>query len=207
MPADALFEILAEGKYMRFVRKGHWEFAERNQALGAVVIVAVTPENELVLVQQHRIPVGADVIELPAGLVGDVPGEPTHDWGLQARRELLEETGFHARRVEPLTRGPVSAGFGSEVVDFYLATGLDRKHDGGGVEHENIVVHLVPLDKVPAWLKRKQRQGLLVDPKIFAGLYFAQQAKKAATPTRRGDHAAKPRRPAKRSPGRPSRGS
>ncbi|MCY2963503.1 MAG: NUDIX hydrolase [Planctomycetota bacterium] len=176
MNLNAPVEVLAEGKYMRMVRRGTWEYAERNSALGAVVIVAVTPGRELVLVEQHRVPVNAAVIELPAGLVGDIPGESTDDWGVQAKRELLEETGFDARRVKHLATGPVSAGFGTEEVDFYLATGLKRVHAGGGVEHENITVHVVPLDRVPAWLNRQRKRGVLVDLKVYAGLYFASVA-------------------------------
>lgn len=161
---------------MRLVRKGRWEYAERNVARGAVVIVPITEERELVLIEQHRVPIGGRIIELPAGLVGDIAGEPIHDWGLVAKRELLEETGFRARRVKRLSAGPVSAGFSSETVAFYLATGLVREHAGGGVDHEEISVHVVPIDKVEGWLKRRERAGLQIDQKIFAGMHFAMQA-------------------------------
>lgn len=164
--------VLAAGKYIRLVQEGQWEYAERAVACGAVAIVAVTDDQDLVLVEQHRVPMGGPTIELPAGLVGDIPGESVADWGEIARRELLEETGFQARRMTRLTFGPMSAGFSSETVALYRASGLKRVHDGGGVEHEQIRVHLVPLSRVEAWLKRKGRSGIHIDQKIFAGLYF-----------------------------------
>lgn len=167
-------KILGSGKYIRLVREGTWEYAERAVACGAVAIVAVTDAEELVLVEQHRVPMGGPTIELPAGLVGDIAGEATDDWAVVARRELLEETGFRARGMKRLTFGPMSAGFSSETVALYQASGLTRLHAGGGVEHEAIEVHLVPLTKVEGWLRRKERAGLHIDQKIFAGLYFTR---------------------------------
>jgi ADP-ribose pyrophosphatase len=168
-------KILGSGKYIRLIQEGQWEFAERAVASGAVAIVAVTDEQELVLVEQHRVPMGGATIELPAGLVGDIAGEATDDWSVIARRELLEETGFRARGMKRLTFGPMSAGFSSETVALYRATGLKRIHEGGGVEHESIVVHLVPLDRVERWLQRQARRGRHIDQKIFAGLYFTRR--------------------------------
>ncbi|HEX4000846.1 MAG TPA: hypothetical protein VHX65_20025, partial [Pirellulales bacterium] len=71
-------KTLASGKYLRLLAQAHWEFAERVNATGAVVIVAMTDERKLLLVEQYRIPVGCRVIELPAGLVGDVPDADSH---------------------------------------------------------------------------------------------------------------------------------
>jgi ADP-ribose pyrophosphatase len=189
-------EILAAGRFLRLVRRGTWEYAERVHPRPAVVIVAVTPAGELVLVEQFRVPLQARVIELPAGLVGDVPGDDHPDPRTHARRELLEETGFRARRMQRLFGGPVSAGFGTETVEFFLATGLDRIGPGGGVEGEQIDLHLVPLDQVESWLKRRIRQDRLADPKIFAGLYFARQVVQLGS----GELAAKPRTTARRRP-------
>ena len=166
-------EVLAQGRFMRLVKRGHWEYAERCSACGAVVLVAVTPAGKLLLTEQFRVPLNQPVIELPAGLVGDIPGEEDEAWAEAARRELLEETGYDAKRMVHLTTGPISAGFGTETISYYHAKNLKKVADGGGVEHENITVHEVPLDKVPAWLRKQQRAGKLVDPKVYAGLYFA----------------------------------
>ena len=183
-------EFLARGRFLSLVREGRWEYATRTEGLGAVVIVPVTPAGELVLVEQYRIPVAGPVLELPAGLVGDTPGEPTDTWEVPARRELLEETGFAARQCKRLVEGPVSAGFGDERVEFWLATGLTRVHAGGGVEHEQIRVHVVALDKLPAWLERQRRRGTLVDLRVYAGIWFAERWLRS-----RKRPAAKPRPP------------
>jgi ADP-ribose pyrophosphatase len=166
------FEVLAEGRHLRLVRRRGWEYAERTNAVAIVVLVAVTAEGRLLLTEQHRVPVGGPVIELPAGLVGDRPGEADEDLVTAARRELLEETGYEAGAVRPLAAGPPSAGLSSEVVTFLLAGDLRRVAAGGGDEHEAITVHEVPLTTVADWLAAQARAGRLVDPKVYAGLYL-----------------------------------
>ena len=89
-----------------------------------------------------------------------------------ARRELIEETGFEAGLIEALTQGPSSSGLTSETVTLFLATQLRRVGEGGGVGHEGITVHEVPLPQVHRWLEAKSKSGVLVDPKVYAGLYF-----------------------------------
>ena len=166
--------VLAEGKYLRLVQQGGWEYAERCNATGAVLIVAITREKKVLLTEQYRLPVSARVIELPAGLVGDIPEQADEDWAEAARRELLEETGYDARGMTHMANGPISAGFGNETIAIFRATGLKKVEAGGGIEGEDIVVHEVPLDRIRPWLQSKARAGLLVDPKIYAGLYFAR---------------------------------
>jgi ADP-ribose pyrophosphatase len=166
-------EVLAEGKYLRFLRDGSWEYVMRPHSTGVVVVVAVTPARELILVEQHRVAVHASVIELPAGLVGDTSallGEPLET---AARRELIEETGYEAERMVELAAGPIAVGASSEIVTFFHAQGLRRIGAGGGDDTEEITVHPVPLGDLRAWLAEKRRAGYLVDPKIFAGLYLA----------------------------------
>ena len=63
---------LYEGDWLRLVRIGHWESCERTHGQGmAVIVIAVTPADEVLFVEQYRIPLGARTIEMPAGLVGD----------------------------------------------------------------------------------------------------------------------------------------
>lgn len=165
---------LFTGKFLTLIKEGHWEYAERVNATGAAIIVAVTDEQKLLLVEQYRIPVHARTIELPAGIIGDEPGAANELFADAARRELLEETGYSASHMEALTHGPASSGLTSETVTIFRATGLRRTGKGGGVAHEEITVHEVPLTNVDEWLERQAKSGALIDPKIYAGLYFVR---------------------------------
>ena len=105
-------------------------------------------------------------------IIGDEPGGCDESHAEAAKRELLEETGYSAERIETLTTGPASSGLTSEVVTLLRASGLKRVYAGGGVGHENIIVHEVPLNEVHDWLAAKASAGLLIEPKVYAGLYF-----------------------------------
>ena len=167
-------ETLHQGRWLRLSRRGHWEYAERVHAQGmAVIVIAVTPEDRLLFVEQYRVPLQARTIEMPAGLVGDQAGEDTLEDA--ARRELLEETGWQAARVELLLVGPTSSGMSSERIAFLRARELTRVHAGGGVDGEDIVVHEVPRSEAPVWLMHKQREGYELDLKLWAGLWMLER--------------------------------
>ena len=165
-------ETLYEGKWLRMKRRGTWEYCERSHGTSgmAVIIVAVTPQDEVLFVEQYRIPLGARTIEMPAGLVGD---DHAHDT-LQdaARRELVEETGWHPNRVDVLLIGPTSSGMSNERIAFVRARELEKVGDGGGVDNEDIIVHAVPRAQAPAWLMQKQREGYELDLKLWGGLWM-----------------------------------
>ncbi|ODU53605.1 MAG: DNA mismatch repair protein MutT [Lysobacteraceae bacterium SCN 69-48] len=166
-----LKQTLYEGQWLRLVRIGHWESCERTHAQGmAVIVIAVTPADEVLFVEQFRIPLGARTIEMPAGLVGDDHAEDTLVDA--ARRELVEETGWSPGRVEVLLTGPTSSGMSNERIAFVRARDLVRVGDGGGVDDENIVVHAVPRAQAPAWLMRKRAEGYELDLKLWAGLWM-----------------------------------
>lgn len=167
--------VVSSGKYIRLVREGTWEWAERTNASGVVVVVATTPDDTLLFVEQHRLPVGGRVIEMPAGLAGDVAGEEDEALERAANRELEEETGWRAARISRLTHGPVSAGMTSEVLTFFRATDLTRVSAGGGDPSEDIVVHEVPVAQAHDWLAEQAAAGIMADPKVYAGLYFLQR--------------------------------
>ena len=112
------------------------------------------------------------VIELPAGLAGDVVGEEAESLATAAARELVEETGYEAREIRLLTEGPSSAGLTDEMITFFLMTGLTKVSDGGGDASENILVHSVPLTDLPDWLEERRRAGWALDPKIYVGLFW-----------------------------------
>jgi ADP-ribose pyrophosphatase len=160
------------GKFLALVKEGHWEYVDRTNATGAAITVAVTEEQRLLLVEQYRIPVHLRTIELPAGIIGDEAECADEAQAEAARRELREETGYDAAHIEALTTGPASSGLTSEVVTLFLATQLRRVGKGGGVANENIIVHEVALSEVHDWLEVKAKAGMLIDPKIYAGLYF-----------------------------------
>ena len=167
-------ETLCNGKWLRLKRRGRWEFAERVNAGGGVIIVAVTPEDRLLLVEQYRAAIESKTIEMPAGLVGDLAHSADEHAVEAARRELLEETGYEAGRIEFLMAGPSSSGMSNEIMAFVRAYDLVRVHAGGGDETEDIIVHEVPRADAPRWLLQKIREGFSVDPKMFAGLYFLE---------------------------------
>ncbi len=165
---------LHTGRHLSLVRRGHWEFATRHGATGVVGLVAVTEDAKMVLVEQARPPLGKQVIELPAGLAGDIAGEESESLITAARRELLEETGYDAQEVKLLTEGPSSAGLTDEMISFFLMTGLTKTSAGGGDASEDILVHEVPLTQMPEWLEERRQAGWAIDPKIYVGLFWIE---------------------------------
>jgi ADP-ribose pyrophosphatase len=167
--------LLHAGRHLRLMQRGHWEYVDRTKASGAAVILALTDEGNLVLIEQFRPPVNARTIELPAGLAGDVQGFESEEFVAAARRELLEEAGYEAAEWTHLLTAPSSAGLTTEMFALFRARRLRRVGSGGGVEGESITVCEVPVAKIDAWLRARIHEGLWVDPKVYAGLWFLQQ--------------------------------
>lgn len=167
-------EVLHSGKFLEFFNRGGWEYVQRRKAKGVVCALAVTGEKQVVLCEQFRPPVGKRVIELPAGLAGDIPYQEDEPLLSAAKRELKEETGYIAENWTRLTEGPSSAGLSTEVITFFHATGLSRISQGGGDHTEDIKVHHVDASDVVDWCHRRESEGLMVDFKIFAALYLAR---------------------------------
>ena len=165
-------ELLYQGEWLRLVRHGHWESCERTHGKDglAVLVIAVTPDDEVLFVEQYRVPLGAPTIEMPAGLVGDDHDDDSLE--AAARRELIEETGWEPGRVDVLLVGPTSSGMSNERIAFARALDLRKVGDGGGVNDEAITVHAVPRSQAPAWLMQKHREGYELDLKLWAGLWM-----------------------------------
>lgn len=168
-------EVLARGKYLQLVRRNDWEFCERVIGTGVVLIVAVTPDRKILLVEQFRPALNAAVLEVPAGLVGDIESAPGEAFAEAAKRELVEETGYEAKQMTYLTEGPVSSGITNETVSFFFASDLKKIGAGGGDSTENITVHEVELDAVESFIASRAQHGVLTDPKLFAAIYFAKK--------------------------------
>lgn len=166
-------ETLFETRWLGLYRIGRWDFVKRPNADACVGILALTPDDEIVLIEQFRVPVQQKVIEIPAGLVGDEEEFRGEDLSATAARELLEETGYRAGKIELLLASPTSAGMTPEITHLFQATHLVKEHAGGGTEHEDIQVHLVPRHELRAWLKSKEADGYLIDFKIHAALWAA----------------------------------
>jgi ADP-ribose pyrophosphatase len=175
-------KILGEGRFVRLLENDGYEYAERKGCTGIISVVAVSDRNELIFVEQFRPALGSRTIELVAGLAGDEGPESLEE---AARRELLEEAGYHASTLELLMVGPSAGGISTSRVHFYLAQGATKAHEGGGVEGEDITVHVVPVAEAYDWLQRRSQGELLVDPKVFLGIAVAHLGwNGAATPTR-----------------------
>jgi ADP-ribose pyrophosphatase len=161
--------ILFEGRHMRLLERGGWEYVEHRSAPESVMIVALTDTGEIVLCEEHRPALGVPCISLPAGLAGDEGPESLED---AARRELSEETGFTADSFEPIGRGPGAMGSTSEVVNFFLARSARRAGEQAAADRALIRVHVVLLERLEDWCRAREAEGLLIDPKLFAGLHL-----------------------------------
>lgn len=168
---DQDITVHASGRYLRLVERDRWEYATRSNARGVVILVPVTDDGCLLLVEQYRTPVQSRVIELPAGLVGDV-ADREEPLLTAARRELLEETGYEADEWSVMLECPSSSGMSDEIITFVQARGMRKTGPGGGDASEDIEVHCVPVDDVAGWLQVRIAEGILVDPKIWAALYW-----------------------------------
>lgn len=170
-------KVLARGNHLELVQQDRWEFASRPNVTGIVAIVAVTDDRKLLLIEQHRVPVGKHVIELPAGLAGDADEHRLEPLELAARRELLEETGYEASTWRKVAEGTPSAGLSDEIITLFHATGLKKTGSGEGDGSEQITLHEIPLADVADWLSQRVQQGCMVDLKVYSGLYFAMSAR------------------------------
>jgi ADP-ribose pyrophosphatase len=161
---DAPLQTMWQGKYISALKRGRWEFVSRTGSTNAVVILA-EHDGKVILIEQYRVPVGRRCVELPAGLVGDEDKNATVEG--TAVKELEEETGFTADRIERLGEFQSSPGMVAESFTLVRAHGVRKVGEGGGTENEDITVHLVPRAEIPAFVEQHRAAGCAVDVKLL----------------------------------------
>ena len=166
MPEDPE-EIVWQGHYITAKRRGRWEYVGRARNIRAAVILAIDDTDHVLLVEQYRTPLGRTCIELPAGLIGDQDDNTGEDTLAAAARELEEETGYRAGRIETLGEFWSSPGMVSESFTLLRAYDLERVGPGGGIEGENITVHRVALAGIDAFLAQRRALGNAIDVKLL----------------------------------------
>jgi len=152
------------GKFIVAKTRGKWEYVGRTRGVRAAVIVAIDAD-DIILVEQFRVPLGRRCLELPAGLVGDETANETIDHA--AARELEEETGYRPARIEAIGEFASSPGMVTETFTLVRASGLTKVGDGGGVDDEDITVHRVPLSEVATFLAARRAAGTVADVKLL----------------------------------------
>jgi ADP-ribose pyrophosphatase len=165
--ADKPVETMWEGRFITAKRRGRWEYVGRSRGIHAAVILAIDPDDHVILVDQFRVPLGKRCIELPAGLVGDHEEHADEDAAVAASRELEEETGYRAGRMEKVGEFYSSPGMVSESFTLFRAHDLVKVGDGGGIESEDIVVHRIPVSGIKEATAQWREQGYAIDVKML----------------------------------------
>lgn len=165
--AEAPEEVMWQGRFITARKRGRWEYVGRARGIRAAVILAVDPEDHVILVDQYRVPLGKRCIELPAGLVGDHDDFADEVASVAAARELEEETGYRAGRIENMGEFHSSPGMVSESFTLFRAHDLVKVGEGGGVDSEDIVVHRVPVTEIEQAITEWRKAGYAMDVKLL----------------------------------------
>jgi ADP-ribose pyrophosphatase len=164
-------EVMWQGRFITARKKGKWEYVARARGIRAAVILAIDEDEQgdeyVILVEQFRVPLGRPCIEMPAGLIGDHDDNEGEDDTIAAARELEEETGYQADRMEVVGEFYSSPGMVSESFTLLRAHGLTQVSEGGGVEGENITVHRIKLDRIERAIAEWRAQGRAIDVRIL----------------------------------------
>ena len=158
-------QVVWQGRFITTKQRGNWEYVSRARNIRAAVILAIDEADHVLLVEQYRVPLRRNCIELPAGLVGDTTeGEDATE---AATRELEEETGYTAARMEVVGEFFSSPGMVTESFTLLRAHGLTQTGPGGGVDDENIITHRVARADIPAFIAAKRAEGAAIDVKLL----------------------------------------
>ncbi len=164
---EAPIDTRWEGRFITVKQQGTWEYVSRSRGIHAAVILAIdegADGRHVILVEQYRVPLKVNCLELPAGLVGDDGTAEVAE--VAAQRELEEETGYQATRWRTVGEFYSSPGMVSESFTLLVATGLTKVGAGGGVDGEDIIVHRVPLDGIADFVAAKRAEGCGIDVRV-----------------------------------------
>ena len=167
-------QIVWQGDYITAKKRGRWEYASRARGIRAAAIVAIDEDGCVILVEQYRVPLGKVCLEIPAGLIGDDDGAEDESATDAAIRELEEETGYRAGRMEVLGEFHSSPGMVSESFTLLRAHDLEKIGEGGGTDGEDITVHRVALAHLRQFVANWRLKGHVVDVRI--AMLMATQA-------------------------------
>jgi len=180
-------EVLHRGHFVEFridtVERADGSRAERDVAghPGAVAVVALDPDGQVLLVRQYRHPAGQVLLEIPAGTLDRDPADGSaEDPDAAARRELEEETGYRAGSWERLADFWSAPGFATERMFLYLATELSPAVDGRLGPDEDEVLELVRMPWRDA-LAAAER-GEIRDAKTLVGLLWIARRLERGSP-------------------------
>ena len=167
-------QVVHNGTYMTFVRDtvlapdGREHFRDVVIHPGAVTVVAIRDDRQLLLVRQYRHAAGEALLELPAGTLDRQPDGSMEDRLAAAKRELSEETGYRASRWRELATFFTAPGFASELMTMFLATGLSADPDYKGADpDERLELETLPFAEALALAREHQ----IRDAKTLIGLF------------------------------------
>lgn len=158
------------------------EYASGNRAIrevaehpGGAVVLAMFPDERIILVKQFRYPLRKFLYELPAGKLS-----PNEDPAICAARELAEETGYRAALVKRLAAIYTSPGFCTEQLHIFLATNLSRTSEGQNLEEgeQSLTVEIVPLSRAIEMVEREE----IVDGKTICGILLGERFLRSGNP-------------------------
>ena len=164
--AEVPEEIRWQGRFITAKQRGRWEYVSRSRGIRAAVILALD-EGDVILVEQYRVPLGKNCLELPAGLIGDDDSVDHEHVQAAAARELEEETGYSSQNWEEIGEFYSSPGMVSESFTLLKATGLTKTGEGGGTGDEDIKVHRVKLAAIEQEIARFRENGTGIDVRLL----------------------------------------